>query len=493
MTDQSNETQTKAALPGWAISLIGGAALVIVLASALLVFRWMYGLASGNEITVPDFGSGGSAETQSLTSTDPGTSPTGGNNAFEIGSAILSPSTYQSWTGTERVTILVLGIDQRCDEVGPNRTDTMMLLTIDPVAKTAGILSLPRDTWVDIPGYGFDRINQANYYGQIYEHPGGGQALAMETVESFLGIVVDHYLTINFDAFIELVDQVDGIDIDVPEAINDPRYPDRCYGEEGFFLEDGEQHLDGELALKYARTRVTAGGDIDRATRQQVVLMAIREKLQRLDMIPQLIARSPQIWKSLQNNVRTSLTDVQMIQLALLMQEIPREDIQARVIEYGMLYNETTADGRQVLVPDREKIRALRDELFPAIFVPQPVINDLDKLMLAEGAKVVVFNGTQVFGLAGDTRDYLIRKGVDVIDVGNADSSTVPATQITLYGDFQNTALYLTQVMNLPPLAAVVSEDKQPEYDVLIVLGKGWIVPGTAPAPTATPAADTSN
>lgn len=179
-----------------------------------------------------------------------------------------------------------MGIDQRCDEEGPAHTDTMMVLTIDPVGLSAAMLSLPRDLWVEIPNFGVDRINQANYYGEIYEYPGGGQALAVQTVEALLGVPIDYYVAVNFDAFVEVVDLIGGIDIDVPEAIDDPDYPDQCYGYDPFSIAAGEQQLDGEAALKYARTRATFGGDVDRAGRQQAVILAVRQKIFDLNSIP---------------------------------------------------------------------------------------------------------------------------------------------------------------------------------------------------------------
>ena len=205
---------------------------------------------------------------------------------------------------------------------------------------------------------------------------------------------------------------IDGIDIDVAETIDDESYPDRCYGYDPFYIEAGSQHLSGEEALKYARTRATDGGDVDRAERQQQVILAIRDKVLQLDMVPQLIGQAPQLWLTLQKNVRTNLTPDEAVQLALLAQDIPRENINSAVIDYNYVYGETTPDGRQVLIPIRENIRALRDEIFAPPPVPTPVIENLPALMAEEDARVAVYNGTAVFGLAGETQTYLQNFGV---------------------------------------------------------------------------------
>ena len=132
------------------------------------------------------------------------------------GLTVTDPKTGQpvvvnipDWDGVERVTILVLGIDERKQETGPFRTDTMLILTIDPASKTAGLLSIPRDLWVQIPTMDTDgKINTAHFLGDAYDYPGGGPALAVETVKQELGIPVDYYVRFNFDSFEKVVDAI---------------------------------------------------------------------------------------------------------------------------------------------------------------------------------------------------------------------------------------------------------------------------------------------
>ncbi|MCA9969546.1 MAG: LCP family protein [Anaerolineales bacterium] len=391
---------------------------------------------------------------------------------------IFSAEAFKPWSGSERLSFLLLGVDQRCDETGPTHTDSLILATVDPVSKSAAVLSLPRDLWVDIPTFGVDRINQAYYLGQVYEYPGGGQALARETVAATLGIPIDYYVAIDFNAFVEIIDLIGGIEVDVPESIDDQTYPDSCYGYDPFFIEAGTHVLDGETALKYARTRATFGGDVDRAGRQQQVMLAARHQVLQLDMIPQLIREAPQIWQTLQSNIRTNLSLDEMIQLALLAQEIPAENIRTAVIDYNYVYNETTPDGRQVLVPRRDEIRTLRDELFAPPPVPTPSIADLPALMGDEAARIAVYNGTAVFGLAAATQTFLERYDLTITEIGNADAATYQTTQIIDYGTHPNTALYLVQLMGVPPLNVSSGSNPAGDFDILIILGDDWRVPG---------------
>ena len=382
-----------------------------------------------------------------------------------------------SWSGVERVNILLLGVDLRCDEEGPTHSDTIIVATIDPVSQSAALLSLPRDLWVEIPNFGVNRINQAYFLGQAYELPGGGAALAVDTVEAFLGVPIDYFVAVDFKAFVDFVDMMDGIVVDVPERIEDPNYPDNCYGYDPFTIDAGRQRLDGATALKYARTRVTFGGDVDRAGRQQQVIMAVREQATQLNTLPQLLLSAPQLWQSFQDNVDTDLELDEALQLANLLRNIPAGSIRNVVLDYTYVYNDTTFDGQQVLVPLREEVRALRDELFAPPAVPTPIIEALPTVITVEEARVAVFNGTPTFGLAADTQAYLLRQDVNVTEIGNADSSTYSTTQIIDYGSHPGTVQYLVQLMNIPPLNVSTGTNPAGDFDVLVILGNDWRIP----------------
>ncbi|MFW5941923.1 MAG: LCP family protein [bacterium] len=479
-TSNNRRTRPRIRLPLWGVGLIALLGIIVLGATSVWVFRSVQRMAAARDGNSPQFEMSEEGESQDgaslwnlddpLVSADPDADqPSGG----------LSIDSLQRWSGDERVSLLLLGIDLRCGEEGPTHTDSMMVLTADPVGLSAAALSLPRDLWVEIPGFGVNRINQAYFLGEAQDYPGGGAALAVETVEATLGVPIQYHAAVNFEAFTEFVDLIGGITVEASEDIEDPDYPDNCYGYEGFFLDAGEHELDGQQALKYARTRATAGGDVDRAARQQEVVMAVRDRVLRLDMVPRLMVQSPDLWRSFQDNVDTNLSLEEALQLALLAQDIPRDNIRMEVIDYEHVYNETTPDGQQVLVPDRESIRSLRDELFAPPAIPTPVIENLPLKMREEDARIVIHNGTSVFGLAGDTEEYLSQQGFRVVDIGNADSATYQSTQILDFGSHPNTTRYLAQIMDIPPLNISYSSEPAEAYDVLVILGDDWQAPSS--------------
>jgi LCP family protein required for cell wall assembly len=469
-TDPHNELDSVTKKRGlWTYAILAVALLIAFLASAFWLYRMVRDFASvsSNEITefTPEtMETVAQPSEQNSDQVDPEDEPL----------PVIIADELQPWSGTERINVLLLGTDRRCSETGPNHSDTLLIATIDPQTMTAKLFSLPRDLWVEIPGFGVDRINQAYYYGQIYEYPGGGPALARETVESFLGIPVDYFVTVDFQSFEDAVNLIGGIVIDVPESIDDPDYPDNCYGYDPFSIEAGKQRLDGAAALKYARTRATLGGDVDRAGRQQAVLMAVRDQVMDLNQLPQLIAQAPTLWRTFQENVKTNLPLDDALEIALLVQEIKADNIDLAVLDYDYVYIETTPDGRQVLVPRRDKIRVLRDEIFPEPAVPTPVFVDLQQLMEEEGARVAIYNGTAVFGLAADTQTYLQKLGVDVSEIGNADSAVVARTQIIDYGSHPQTTGFLIQHMQVPPLNLSQGDKADGDYDILLIIGNDW-------------------
>lgn len=381
------------------------------------------------------------------------------------------------WEGTERVNILVMGIDQREHEQGPWRTDTMVVLTIDPVTKSGGMLSIPRDLWVPIPGYEEGRINTAHYLGEVYDYPGGGPALAVKTTQYNLGVPIHYHARFNFAAFEQVVDLIGGIDVYVEEEINDPTYPDEAYGYDHLYIPAGMQHLNGEMALKYARTRHSIGGDFDRAKRQQQVLMAMFEQITRLDLLPQLASRAPELWQTLQGAVETDLTLEQIIALAQLASEVSREDIRYAVIDEHYTQFWTTPDGQEVLIPWRDRIREMRDYIFTTEApVPEYAENPTTRLE-EEAAVIMVMNGTTTEGLAGLTASYLQGQGLQILEPVNADRSDYSESLIIVYTGKTYTAEYLVNLLGLPPTAVIHGPDPSAEYDIALILGADYQPP----------------
>src|SRR4030065_2065892 len=233
------------------------------------------------------------------------------------------------WDGANRVTMLVMGLDYRGWEgEGPSRTDTMMLLTMDPASRTAGILSIPRDLWVNIPGFDYGKLNTAYYLGELYNLPGGGPGLAVQTVEDLLGVDINYYAQVDFSAFENFIDEIGGVEVDVPYELSvDPIGPHNTVT-----LPPGVQKLDGATSQAYARNRETFGADFDRADRQQQVVMAMFDQIISLGNLPRLIANSPRIYNNLRSDVHTNLNLKETISLAWTVAQIPRENIKRGLI-----------------------------------------------------------------------------------------------------------------------------------------------------------------
>ena len=407
-----------------------------------------------------------------------------------------SPIVVPEWDGVERVNILLLGIDEREVEAGPWRTDTMILLTIDPATKSAGMLSIPRDLWVPIYGYDIEgKINTAHFIGDAQDYPGGGPALAMATVQYNLGIPVHNYIRLNFSAFERLIDLIGGVEICVDQPIDDPQYPDSGFGYEPLHIDAGCQVMDGRLALKYARTRHTEFGDFDRARRQQQVILAVRDKVARADMLPSLVAQAGPLLETLGDSVKTDFDPDQLIRLASLASKIELDKIQSLVIEPSMTlsYMAPTDPPQAVLIPIREEIRKLRDRLLDAGSGAAPEAADDPTRLATEAAAIRVENGTQTFGLAARTRDFLNERGFVIADVGDAFDGLTDhaATLIIDHGNKPFTAAKLAEALGLPPAAIRTAATNGDGVDVRIVLGSDFASTLGAqllltPAPTVT-------
>jgi LCP family protein required for cell wall assembly len=448
-----------------------GVALAVILAVAsYTAFAFTRNFVSSWEITsLP-----GLSIQRNPTSTPGGDEPT--QPAPSIG------PTPQVWDGASRVTVLVMGLDYRDWEAdqGAPRTDTMMLLTVDPLAKTAGMLSIPRDLWVNIPGFQPNKINTAHRFGEVYKLPGGGPGLAIKTVEQLLGVPINYYAIVDFYAFERMIDEIGGIEVDVPEEIKvDPLGKGNTV-----VLEPGLNLLDGPVALAYARARNTEGGDFDRAQRQQQVVLAIRDKVLNLNMLPTLAGKSQVLYNEIASGVKTNMTLEEAIKLAWLAQGIAKEDIKRGVIGTEHVAFGKSPDGLDISKPLPEKIRLLRDEIFTSD-VSSPAARDRDPLALAkaEAARVLLLNGATVFpqndGLASRTETYLQSLGLSVAEIGNAQETIY--TSIVDYTGNPYTVGYLVDLMGIPSNRIYSQFDPNSQVDVEVSLGNDWAVNNNMP------------
>lgn len=237
----------------------------------------------------------------------------------------------------DRFNILVLGLDGRR---GVNdRTDTIILVSVDGKNKTAKILSIPRDTRVKIKG-AWDKVNAAYAYG--------GLDLTKDTLNDFLGAKIDRYAIVNFNSLVKVVDLIGGIEIDVPMRMYVPL--------EGIDLHEGKQHLDGEQVLAYSRFRGTMEGDIGRAKRQQQVIKLMVEKVLSANMLNNI----SDMYGIVKENVETDITLREAGALARIASDVVNNGIEAIVLPGK---NEKI-DGLWYWEPERDEIPEIMADIF---------------------------------------------------------------------------------------------------------------------------------
>lgn len=389
-----------------------------------------------------------------------------------------------TWDGSSRISILFMGLDYRDWEYGegPSRTDTMILLTIDPETKTAGMLSIPRDLWVNIPGFNYGKINTAYYNGEAFQVPGGGPSLAMQTVENFLGVPVPFYAQVDFGAFVRMVDEIGGVTVDVPYEMVIDLLGD---GDNTIkTLQPGRQTLPGEWALAYARARNTIGGDFDRADRQQQVILGIRERVLNWDMIPVLIQKAPSLYTQISEGIHTNLTLEQIIQLAWVVKDISPGNIARGVIGPEQVDFGTSPEGMSILIPIPDEIRALRDDVFSTVGPINPIATDdsggtaieggnPQELAVQEQARLLVQNGTYSPGLASSTSTLLGEQGLNVVEVSNA-VEVYEFTTLIDYSGNPYTIAFLSELLRISPSRIFTSFDPDSPHDIVVILGNDW-------------------
>jgi LCP family protein required for cell wall assembly len=369
------------------------------------------------------------------------------------------------------INVLLLGTDQRPDEGEIANTDTMILLTFDPNNQTAGMLSLPRDLWVPIPGFGYEtKINTAYAIGASESYPGGGAQLAKDTVSSFIGQPVQYYARINFRGFVELVDMIGGVDVVVENTIYDDKYPTDDYQTQVFYLEAGTQHLDGETALKYVRTR-NVDDDYGRAGRQQQVIRAVVDKVLRADMLPTLLTNLPNLLYTMRSSIETDVPMSLQLELANYLRGNSVREVRQLVLDnqYG---TETYADnGAWILLPDRARVRTAL-----ATFFAPPTNPELVAAANPDWVRIEVLNGTGEPGVAAATRDLLVSQGWQVVSIGDADRSDYGRTIIINYGVPDDLVQKVGTDLELEPsLSSLHGLNASAPVDVRIVVGRDFL------------------
>lgn len=367
------------------------------------------------------------------------------------------------------INILLIGRDTELSS-GSYRTDVMIVASINKDANAVTLLTIPRDLYVYIPGWTMNRINTAAAHGDATGYPGGGIALLQQTILYNLGLPVHGWAQIDFQGFKDLVDVVGGVDVPVSCAMQDWRLTDptdptvdvqNADNWSLYTVPTGVQHMDGDLALWYARSRKRSS-DYDRSRRQHQVLRAIFDQALRLEML----TRVPELYSQYVSIVKTDLGLGDLLQFVPMAPQIDKARIKSRFIGRGQVVPWTTPGGAAVLLPDRAAITALMAEAF----LPPPT-NVLERAATA----VEVWNGTSHADWAALAADNLAWSGIAPV-LGESAVSQQAVTQIY---DF-STSTKNSRLADLQTLFHVKAENviAQPDpnaaYPYRVVLGEDF-------------------
>lgn len=315
------------------------------------------------------------------------------------------------WNGTDRITVVAMGLTQRTTE--PARTDTLLAMDIDPVHHHINMLSVPRDLWVDIPGYGQGKLAIA------YEI--GGPKLAAYTLERELGIPVDYTIAMTFRGFTKLIDAMGGVNVNVPQELKDPTYPclvgnDYC----PIDIKPGPQHMDGATALEFVRERhAFVQQDLARVQDQQAFSDAVKHTL----ISPSSWPRYPTVLSTLKDSLITDAPYNALPEMGaqFVLSSLGGVDHHYINQENGMVQSGTSNDGQSILTPTSPSvIPNLVHQLFS------------DPTLASENVTVAVLNGTGNAGVAGDVQGTLQKLGFRATTTGNADRSTYQQCQVII-------------------------------------------------------------
>lgn len=321
-----------------------------------------------------------------------------------------------------RESVLILGSDARPDEIklgAVGRTDTLLLLVADRATPRLAMVSIPRDLWVAIPGHGQERVNAAFELG--------GSQTAKQTVSNLLSQRVDRYAVIGLQGVRDVVDAVGGVDITVAQAIHDDAYPTDDYGFQTVDIPAGRQHMDGDTALKYARTR-HQDSDFGRIARQQQVVAAVRTAL----LSPVNWPRIPVVAAALGQAIHTDLSPLDAIAVgaAALRQS---GDPDRLVIDTTLVTPITGQDGAYLLDAKPELKSTVARFLGGS----------------SNAASVEILNGAGIAGLAARTADRLTQSGFAIASVGDA-PKTQPQTTILARTGARGAAEQVAATLGVP-------------------------------------------
>jgi LCP family protein required for cell wall assembly len=311
---------------------------------------------------------------------------------------------------TGRINLLLVGLDEVPGE-DFNRSDSIAFVSIDIDDKVVRMLSLPRDTRVQIPDRGWQKLNHAYAYG--------GVDLLKTTLVNYLGVPIPYHVIVNLDSFPELVDLIGGVTINVPKRL---RYTDKAGGVH-IDIPAGEQHMDGKTALGYVRFRHDALGDIGRVERQQVFMMTVFRKMKD----PSMITKVPELIRQSLRLVKTNLTLSQAVQLASYLKDLDPSRTVFRTLPgksayiSGISYWLGELSSISEILSEKPLETVETEEMEEqAVEADTAVEVDLKELVASIKVPLSVLNGSGASGVGKESATRLQSIGIDVVHIGNA-------------------------------------------------------------------------
>ncbi|MCS6910371.1 MAG: LCP family protein [Anaerolineales bacterium] len=413
------------------------------------------------------------AETATATPTArPGIDPTLGittPNPYATHVTPIPEPMPQLFLEKDILNILLIGRDTARDSKS-YRTDVLIVVSINKRANSVTLLTIPRDLFVYIPGWTMNRINTAASYGDSIDYPGGGVALLEQTILYNLGIPIHGWARIDFSGFKQVIDTLGGVEVPVSCAMQDWRLKNPydptvdvqdANNWELYTVEVGVQHMDGDLALWYARSRKRSS-DYDRSRRQHQVLRAMLEKALQLNML----AKVPELYQKYIQIVDTDLGLGDVLQFVPLAAKLDRARIKSRFIGRDHVWPWTTPQGANVLLPDRNAISALLAEAFQ----PPP-----QNMLVRSGPAVEVWNGTTNSAFWALAEDNLNWAGLAPVR-GQADRTDYATTMIYDFTTSPKGSIRaeLQRALNVSDANVIVAPDPNAPYPYRVVLGADY-------------------
>jgi LCP family protein required for cell wall assembly len=305
----------------------------------------------------------------------------------DISSALVSVPAGPAFVWSETENYLIMGTDRRSND-STWRTDTLMVVGIDRARQRAAVLSIPRDLYLEIPNYGYGRINQVDYVGErITRVEGGGPALLSTVISHTFGIRTNHWIRFEMTGFQDVVNAVGGVTIHLDCPFYEPIFNLDTNAWDYFTLPAGEVYMDGETAYWFVRLRLRES-DIGRSQRQRQFLWALRQQVLNTNLLPRL----PELWNAFSNTFSTDLTLLQLLDLARLGIGLDPANVRASGITQRELQSYTTDRGAAVLIiSDPSRVRSVVEGIWDAPAMADAYRQDSTNCRAApQGAPVVV-------------------------------------------------------------------------------------------------------